>query len=56
MKQGKDTFTQKATGKKADEKKRKIAEKWSGKQTLVRYGKNLGENMTSDKNDDYNRN
>lgn len=56
MKFDSKTFTNGAPGKKASEKKRKIAEKWSGKQTLVRHGNNLGENMMSNKDDDYNRN
>lgn len=55
MKSGSQTFAQGNIGKKCHEKKRKIAEKWSGKQTLVRHGKNFGENMTSDRNDDNNR-
>lgn len=53
---GSKTFSQGHIGKKASEKKRHIAEKMSGKQTLVRHGNNLGEAMMSDKNDDRNRN
>lgn len=45
----------KTPGKKIEAKKRHIAEKMSGKATLVRHGTNFDEKNMSDKNDDRNK-